>query len=485
MKKKTMRMLSAALAVTLLSGCGAAQTSTPAETSVNQAMLLEKSAQPQESAYTFPEKFTGDWTGQEGKLTIHADAQVVAELGTALPTATVEPREFTQEDVDNLLKVFLKGEPLYGYAQTKQECQDSIDYANSDQWHGDPDAPEQTPEELEKRRQSVIAYYTEKMKIAVQEIDKDTRDNNVAVLTEEIENALQSIANKYNANEILLNITGGEPLLRKDLFEVMKFAKNLGYHWGMTTNAMLINDDNIEKMKETGMTTISISLDGLENSHDEFRGVKGSFTKIIENIQKLKKADFLNYLQVTTVVNKLNIKELEEMYSKMKELQIDSWRIVNMDPIGRAQDNSELALEKEDYKYLLDFIKEKKKKSKFDVTYGCTHFVGMKYEREVRNHMFFCVTGFTTGSILYNGDIYVCPSVERRKELVQGNIRTDDFVDVWENKFKWFRNLDKLKCKECESCKDWKYCRGDSLDTWDFNNNRPKLCLSKMLEGDV
>lgn len=169
MKKKTMRMLSAALAVTLLSGCGAAQTNTPAETSVNQAMLLEKSAQPQESAYTFPEKFTGDWTGQEGKLTIHADAQVVAELGTALPTATVEPREFTQEDVDNLLKVLLKGEPLYGYTQTKQECQDSIDYANSVQWHGDPDAPEQTPEELEKRRQGVIAYYTEKMKTAPEE----------------------------------------------------------------------------------------------------------------------------------------------------------------------------------------------------------------------------------------------------------------------------------------------------------------------------
>lgn len=169
MKKKTMRMLSAALAVTLLSGCGAAQTNTPAETSVNQAMLLEKSAQPQESTYTFPEKFTGDWTGQEGKLTIHADAQVVAELGTALPTATVEPREFTQEDVDNLLKVLLKGEPLYGYTQTKQECQDSIDYANSDQWHGDPDAPEQTPEELEERRQGIIAYYTEKMKTAPEE----------------------------------------------------------------------------------------------------------------------------------------------------------------------------------------------------------------------------------------------------------------------------------------------------------------------------
>ena len=302
--------------------------------------------------------------------------------------------------------------------------------------------------------------------------------------TEEIEKALQSIADKYDASSILLNITGGEPLLRKDLFEVMDIAKKLGYHWGMTTNGMLITDKIIEKLKETGMTTVSISLDGLEKSHDTFRGVKGSFKKIIENIKKLRDAKFLNYIQITTVVNKLNIQELEEMYELIKSLQIDSWRIVNMDPIGRAQDNTDLALDKEDYKYLLDFIKRKRKESKLDVTYGCTHFVGMKYENEIRNHMFFCVTGFTTGSILYNGDIYVCPSVERRKELVQGNVKTDDFVEVWENKFQWIRDLNKLKCKECENCKNWKYCLGDSLDTWDFDHHRPKLCISKMIEGD-
>ena len=48
----------------------------------------------------------------------------------------------------------------------------------------------------------------------------------------------------------------------------------------------------------------------------------------------------------------------------------------------------------------------------------------------------------------------------------------------------WFRNLDKLKCKECENIKYLKYCRGDSLYKLDFNNNRPKLCLNKILEGD-
>lgn len=168
MKKKTMRMLSAALAVTLLSGCGAAQTNTPAETSVNQAMLLEKSAQPQESAYTFPEKFTGDWTGQEGKLTIHADAQVVAELGTALPTATVEPREFNQEDVDNLLKVFLKREPLYSHVQTKQELQGHLDYINSPDWTSDPGKPSD-PASLEARRKELNAWYTAEIAKAPEE----------------------------------------------------------------------------------------------------------------------------------------------------------------------------------------------------------------------------------------------------------------------------------------------------------------------------
>ena len=102
MKKNKMQLLSCLLALTMLSGCAAHQTQ-PEATSINQAMLIEKSAQEQES-FSFPEKFTGDWTAQEGKLTIHADAQVVAEQGVVLPTATVTPREFTQEDVDTLMR---------------------------------------------------------------------------------------------------------------------------------------------------------------------------------------------------------------------------------------------------------------------------------------------------------------------------------------------------------------------------------------------
>ena len=298
--------------------------------------------------------------------------------------------------------------------------------------------------------------------------------------TSEIKNAFQSIANKYNANEILINVTGGEPLLRRDLFDVMTYANKLGFQWGMTTNGMLINEDVLDKMKVSGMDTISISIDGLKDTHNEFRAVPNSFERIIENI---KKANCLQWLQVTTVINKSNIDELEELYKIIKDLDINSWRILSIEPIGRANDNEDLLLDKNDYERLFRFIRDKKRSSKFDVKYGCNHFLGMQFEKEVRDHMFFCVAGFTTGSILYNGDIYVCPSVERRKELVQGNIRKDDFVDVWENRFKWFRDENKFKCKECENCKDWKYCLGDSLHTWDFDNNKPKICVNKMIGG--
>ena len=167
MKKKIIPILSGILALTMLSGCGAPQTQTE-PTTVNQAMLIEKSSQPQ-SNYSFPERFAGDWTSQEGKMTIHADAPVVADQGVALPTATVTPREFTQEDVEKLLTVFLKGEPLYEFVQTKQELQDWIDYINSPEWRPDPDAPEQTPEQLEQRRKDIIAYHSKLMETAPEE----------------------------------------------------------------------------------------------------------------------------------------------------------------------------------------------------------------------------------------------------------------------------------------------------------------------------
>lgn len=302
-------------------------------------------------------------------------------------------------------------------------------------------------------------------------IDKNEID------AETLKKTLLDISKKYNAHDIILNVTGGEPLMRKDLFDIMGYASKLGFRWGMTTNGMLINDEVIVQMERTNMETISISLDGLKETHESFRKVPNCYEKILENIKKLQQVSCIKVVQVTTVANKKNLNELEELYKLMQEMNIISWRVINVDPIGRAKDNSEILLEKEDYKYLFNFIKRLREEKKIEnVEYGCSHFLGLDYEKELRDTYFICSAGIYVASILSNGDIYVCPDVERRKELIQGNIKSDNFVDIWENKFEYFRKVNR-KSDKCKRCKNWKWCLGDSLHTWNFQENKPNFCI--------
>ena len=303
------------------------------------------------------------------------------------------------------------------------------------------------------------------------------------IKSEDLKRTLFSISIHYQAENIFLNITGGEPLVRKDLFSIMDYAVKLGFHWGMTSNGMLITDEILDQMQKTNMETISISLDGLKETHEKFRNVQGCFDKIITNIQKLQNIKSIKIVQVTTVANKKNINELEDLYQLMKQLNIKSWRVVNVDPIGRAKDNQNILLNKEDYQYLFNFIKEKRNEKIIDVEYGCSHYLDIPLENEIRSHYFYCPTGINIASILSNGDIFVCPNVERRKDLIQGNIKVDNFVNVWENKYKQFRSLERTRGKNCYKCHKWKYCLGDSFHTFDYQNKIPMFCINEILEN--
>lgn len=300
--------------------------------------------------------------------------------------------------------------------------------------------------------------------------------------TEEIKNAFKKIASDMDASKILINVTGGEPLVRKDLCEVMEYATNeLGFHWGMTTNGILLTEENIEKLRKANMETISISIDGIEETHNKFRGVPNSYQIIINNIKNLKKAGYVKHIQVTTVFHKENINQMEELYQIMLGLGLDSWRLVSMDPIGRANENDNLLLNGKEIKQLLDFIKSKKKDRRLEVTYGCPGFLGLEYEKEVRKNYFYCRTGINVASILYNGDLFVCPNVPRMKRLIQGNIKADNFKDIWNNKYKEFRTKNRTECDKCEKCEYWDYCLGGAYHTWDFTNNEQNKCTYNMI----
>ena len=174
----------------------------------------------------------------------------------------------------------------------------------------------------------------------------------------------------------------------------MDYANKLGFRWGMTSNGMLVTDDILKKMNDTNMETISISLDGLKETHESFRKVPGSFDRIIENIKKLQKVPSIKIVQVTTVANKKNLNELEALYELMKKLNVVSWRVINVDPIGRAKENKDILLDKEEYKWLFNFIKEKREENIMNVEYGCSHYLDIPMEKEIRDTYFFCTTGY-------------------------------------------------------------------------------------------
>ena len=294
-----------------------------------------------------------------------------------------------------------------------------------------------------------------------------------ALTVEEIDATLRTI----RGEKPTICLTGGEPMLHPDFYEIAERVRSLGFYWGMTTNATLIDDEAAAKLKRAGLSTVSVSLDGLEKSHDALRQVPGSWRLALRGLQALQKAGFKP--QVTTVLHRGNFDELDALYVLLSRMGITNWRPINVEPIGRACESGDLLLTPEQFAQLISFIRAKRfdRSSEMEVTFGCSHYLGVENERMVRDHYFLCGAGILTASVRSNGDICACLDVENRPELVQGNIRTDDFMDVWLNRFQVFRKDRTADCARCVNCSERFVCGGDSTHTWDFDQNRPLLCF--------
>lgn len=306
--------------------------------------------------------------------------------------------------------------------------------------------------------------------------------NNTFLPLNIIEETLYKVYSAYGTKDIMICITGGEPLLHPDLYDVIRMAKDMGFAVGMTTNGTLINKRNTLMLGKSGLDTVAISIDGLSETHDLFRSSLGSFNKAIIGAANLREVGIEP--QVITVVHKNNFDELEDMYEEFSRQGFYSWRLVSVDPIGRAKINKKILLEPKDLKALYDFIKEKRyaENAEMEVTYGCSHFLTMDYENELRDYYFQCGAGIFVASVMANGDIGSCLDIERRPELIQGNVYKDDFIDVWENKFSEFRKDRVCDSEFCRRCVHSSICMGDSFHTWDFENRKPLYCVAEMFK---
>ena len=297
---------------------------------------------------------------------------------------------------------------------------------------------------------------------------------------EELKRFLTDVSRKFDVGRMTLAVTGGEPLLYKDFFPLMEYASSLGFKWGMTTNGTLIDAGVARRLADAGLRTVSISVDGIGEKHDAFRRKKGAYDAAIAGVRNLIEVGSLDAVQITTVVTHDTVRDLPAMFEEFDKLDLDSWRISNVEPIGRALLNSNLMLTPDDYRFMFDFIREKRR-DMIPVLYGCQHFLGLDYEREVRDWYWFCSCGTYVASVTCEGNIVGCLDLPRLPELVQGNVRTDDFEKVWKEKFSFFRRDMSEVCGKCSACADRKYCMGGPFHSWDYERNEPLLCFKGTL----
>lgn len=288
---------------------------------------------------------------------------------------------------------------------------------------------------------------------------------------------LDSIKDKVNPHTTIVALTGGEPLMRNDLEECGMAISKRGFPWGMVSNGYSFTAKRFEQLLRCGLRSLTISLDGLEESHNWLRGKSDSYIRALKAIGIAAKEKSIIF-DVITCVNQKNFHELEKIRELLVEHGVSKWRIFTIFAKGRARNNPQLDVSCDQFRGLMEFIKQTRKQGIIKANYGCEGFLGM-YETEVRDSFFFCRAGINIGSVLVDGSISACPGL--RGDYIQGSIYKDNFFDVWENRFEVMRKRNWTKTGICTDCSVYKWCLGNGLHLREENTGNLLRCHYRML----
>jgi radical SAM enzyme (rSAM/lipoprotein system) len=289
--------------------------------------------------------------------------------------------------------------------------------------------------------------------------------------------AVKPLKDKYKADTITVVLTGGEPLLRNDLPDCGRLLRENGFRWGMVTNGYAYTEDIHSRLLSSGMGAVTLSLDGLESTHNWLRANPNSFSRAIKALDLIASSDRLFY-DIVTCVYPGNIDELPKLKDFLISHKVKSWRLFTIAPIGRASDNKELILNSNQIKQLMDFISSARADKRLVTSFSCEAYVGT-FEKKVRDSFFFCRAGINIASILNDGSVSACPNIDRH--FVQGNIYSDSFIDLWENKFEVMRNRTWTKTGICADCDEYGNCGGGAMHMWNENLDCIMSCLNKKM----
>jgi len=275
-------------------------------------------------------------------------------------------------------------------------------------------------------------------------VEAGKRANNELSL-EEIKNVLEELS-KMDARYTVF--TGGEPLMREDIFDIISYADKLSLTPYLDTNATLITAETAKKLKKSGIKMVQASLDGREKIHDKIRG-KGAFKKAVEGIRACISQGLP--LNINFTVSAINLNELNQVIKLAEKLEADSLSIERMISVGRGKNLR--GITRKEFKEIINKIRAVNSKIKISISDPLAiieneNALEAHKEKLATSICGGCTAGIAAITISYDGSVYPCPKLP----LEIGNIRKKGIFDLWLNNeiinTIRYREL-KGKCSEC------------------------------------
>ncbi len=254
----------------------------------------------------------------------------------------------------------------------------------------------------------------------------------------------------------IIVFSGGEPLMRDDIFELIESARSLEMTPLMGSNGTLVNKDAATRLAGAGLQAIAISLDSLDPSiHDSFRRVEGSFARSLEGIRNCIDAGIR--VQINPTLTKHNFREAGDMIDFATQVGAASCHLLFLVEVGRGREIAIDSLSKKEYKETIGRILEKQTSILAKPTCAPQYMVEALHNGiEVRSTRG-CIAGISYCSVLPNGDVHICPYTP----VKVASVREAAFDDIWANNevFKQLRDYKQYKGK-CGSCRYVNICGG-------------------------